>query len=167
MSVCDYDLLSSHVDGALTLPARLELETHVRDCAGCQVELAALQRIDRVLSVWADTQTPMPRETRRRIVDSVERKRRLGRIGKVANIMPAAFGSSIAVLLVLAGVHSGALYQTPSAASNASAQPVASRSMPAQSAAVIRSRRTSAILADISSDEPDPLTVARRLTVVN
>lgn len=169
VNACDCDLLSLYLDGALTLPARMGLEAHLGGCSECQSELIALRRIDRVLSGFGEREmVPVPRQTHLRITTSVERKRRLGRIGKLGTMMPAAFGSSIAALLVLASVHAGTPYHASAPASvvpNTSS--VALRSISKQSAALIRLHRASAVLPADPTPPPPLAALPHRPVGVN
>lgn len=160
MTLCDLDLLSLYLDGGLTLPARVELESHLRSCSYCSGELKLLDRIDTLLASWGGANTAVPTSTHMRVVKSVERKRRLGPVGTFGRMMPAAVGTTIAALLVLVSVNLGALYQNQPAVTLPT-QSVISRTIAKQSARLIRERRTSAILGSYTARPTRTLHVHR------
>ena len=112
MISCDHDILSLYLDGALTLPQRVHLESHLRVCEACARELEVMRRIDLVVESWGAIRTPVPAATNQRVLRSVERKRRLGPLGDIGRMVPAAFGTGIAALLVLVSVNAGIIAQT-------------------------------------------------------
>lgn len=140
---CDVILLSAYVDNELTLPERRRLEAHLAVCAACRSELEAIQRTDRMIRSWAATREPVPVITERRVLASTEKKTALSSILALSRVMPAALGSSIAALLVLASVNAGLV--APQAAPRTNSGP--SRSvLVKRSAPLVNARRVSAIL---------------------
>jgi anti-sigma factor RsiW len=146
MNSCDQDILSLYLDGALTLPQRVHLESHLRACEDCAHELADLRRIDQVLSSWGAVRVPVPPETSRRLMRSVERKRKLGPLAAFGRMVPAAFGTGIAALLILVSVNSGIINQSSGPAPAPKGPPVLSRGLIKQSERLISARRSSAVL---------------------
>ena len=141
---CDVSQLSRHLDEELTLPDRRRVEAHLATCAACRSELEAIRRTDRAIRSWAAAREPVPLATERRVLASTEHRNPLSSILALSRLMPAALGSSIAALLVLASVNAG-LVAPPSVASRQDPGP--SRSvLEKRSAPLVNARRVSAIL---------------------
>lgn len=143
---CDVSLLSRYLDAELTLPERRGVEVHLATCAACRSELEAIRRTDRMIRSWASRREPIPLATEERVLASSEKGGRLTSILALSRVMPAALGSSIAALLVLATVNAG-MVNTPSVASRQIPGP--SRSvLEKRSAPLVNARRVSAILGE-------------------
>lgn len=145
MTPCDLDLLSLYLDDSLTLPARVNLEGHIRNCGPCASELETLRGVDYLLASWGSVRNPIPAGTHARVVRSVGRKRRLGPVAALSRVMPAAVGTLIAALLVLVSVNLGSLYQNQ-AGVTVPVQTVNPRAIVERSSRLIQDRRTSAML---------------------
>jgi anti-sigma factor RsiW len=157
VSGCDLDVLSLYLDGALTLPHRVQLETHLRSCPSCTRELQDMERMDLLLRSWGAIRAPVPTATHQRVMRSVDRKRRLGLLGAYGRMVPAAFGTAIAAMLVLVTVNTGFIAQnaTPPTTSVPSVTP---RVLVSQSQRLISARRSSAILGGyIAQSQPAPI----------
>lgn len=148
---CDVSLLSRYLDAELTLPERRGVEIHLATCTRCRSELEAIQRTDRALRSWASRREPIPLTTEERVLASSEKRSRVSSILALSRVMPAALGSSVAALLVLATVNAG-IVNTPSVASRQTPGP--SRSvLEKRSAPLVNARRVSAILGERPSDQ--------------
>jgi anti-sigma factor RsiW len=106
---CNSYGLSRYLDGELHLPDRRNLEAHLSVCHRCTEELQVLRRLDRELRAWGEKRRPIPVKSEMRILESVERRRPVSPVRALARMLPAAVGTSIAALLVLASVSWGSL----------------------------------------------------------
>jgi anti-sigma factor RsiW len=106
---CNSDYLSLYVDGELPVSARVELEQHLSCCLGCAREVRSMRGHNRVLAQWGSRRQPLPPSTEAHIKDSLARRRRMSRIVSLSRVMPAAMGSCVAALLVLASANLGIL----------------------------------------------------------
>lgn len=106
---CNPERLSQYVDEALSSAARRELEIHLLQCPFCRSEMASLRHVDAVIGSWAEHQVPITQVLEERIADSVERRRRLAPVFALSKMMPAAFGSAMAAVLVMLTVNLGLL----------------------------------------------------------
>lgn len=163
MISCDQDILSLYLDGALTLPQRIHLETHLRACEDCAQELETLCRIDNVMESWGSVRTPVPASTSARVMQSVERKRRLGPLGRVGRMVPAAFGTGMAALLVLVSVNAGIINQAAAPPPATGSPSVPTRILIKQSQRLISARRSSAVLGNYTPKAPVP--AVRRISL--
>jgi len=163
MNSCDQDILSLYLEGALTLPQRIHLEGHLRSCERCANELGTLRQIDQVVASWGEVRSPVPANTSRRVLRSVERKRRLGPLGSFGRMVPAAFGTGIAALLVLVSVNTGIVSQNTTPPPSVTVPSVPARVFVHQSARLISARRSSAVLANYGAQAPAP--AARRISL--
>ena len=156
MNSCDQDVLSLYLDGALTLPQRVNFESHLRACEDCTRELVTMRRIDQVVMSWGQVRTPVPERTNQRVARSVERKRRLGPLTSFGRMVPAAFGTGIAALLVLVSVNSGIINQTTPTAPAGGTSTVPSRVLINRSARLISARRSSAVFGSYPTKSVSP-----------
>lgn len=166
MTSCDLDVLSLYLDGSLALPARVQLEDHLRRCRPCSDELELLGAMDRMLLSWGEVRTPVPGVTHDRIMRSVDRKRRLVGVLSLGRMMPAAVGTSAAALLVLVTVNLSGLYRNPASTPTPVQQNVPGKIV-RQSAPLIHQRRTSAILGSYGAQPPRPANIHRLALDVN
>jgi anti-sigma factor RsiW len=167
MKSCTPDVLSAYLDGALTLPARVRLEEHVKACTSCYRELDALRRVDELLAVWGARRAPMPITAEKRIITSVSRRRRLGPVLTLSRMMPAAVGSSVAAVLVVFGVNAGILFSNPAMTGTPVASPSTARVIVKQSQPLTDTRRTNAIFGSHVHTQPSiPLTNRGQSTAV-
>lgn len=141
---CDADLLSRYADGELHGAQAREFSHHVKSCAACRQELSDLHRINHVLYAWGSVRRPIPVTTERRVRASIERRRRLRPLLRLARFSPPAVGSSIAALLLLLAINVSPLYQTATPAQPRSTQvaPVIKR----QAAPLQLARRRAAVV---------------------
>lgn len=114
MNDCNVDALSRYLDCEVAPSERRTLDAHLRDCQKCANEIDVLRRLDGLIGTWGGSSLPPSVHAEMRILDSVDRRRRLGPLGTVARLMPAALGSSIAAALVLLSANAGWLYQNAS-----------------------------------------------------
>jgi anti-sigma factor RsiW len=142
---CDVSLLSRYLDAELTLPERRGVEVHLATCTACRSELEAIRRTDRVFRAWASQREPIPRAAEERVLASSARGRRLSSILALGRVLPAALGSSIAALLVLASVNAG-IVNTPSV--NRQAAGPSRSALEKRSAPLVNARRVSAMLGE-------------------
>lgn len=156
MTSCDQDILSLYLDGGLTLPQRVHLEGHLRVCECCAGELETLRRMDHLLTSWGDVRAAVPPNTNARVMRSVERKRRLGPLRGFGRMVPAAFGTGIAALLVLVSVNAGIITQSTPPTPNVHPPTVPSRVLIKQSARLISARRSPALLGNYTGQAPSP-----------
>ncbi len=154
MNPCDVDLLSQYVDGGLMLPQRVALEHHLRLCSGCTEEVSRLLHIDRRLAGFGSVRTPLPVHVERRIASSIEKKARVPSILSLSRMMPAAVGSSIAAVLVLLSVNLGVQYGASPQPTATSRTPTTAHAIVKQSAALIKLRRTSALIGGYATVHP-------------
>lgn len=162
--VCDVDLLSHYVDGSLMLPARIELESHLKSCCACRQELESLRRIDAMLQSWGSVRTPVPDRAHHRILRTVERRKRLAPLLALNRMMPAAVGSTIAALLILGSVNLGVLYQTSAPSTSGTSSPTLSAAVIKQSSTLVRARRTSAVIGGyVAAPRSEPMQLSRRI----
>jgi len=126
MKNCDLLALSLYLDSELLLPERRALEKHLRECAPCREELRRLRQSDRALVSWGARREPIPLETERQILRSIERNRRRRPLATFSRMMPAALGSCVAAVLVLMSANFVRLDQpTPTATSTESPTAIA------------------------------------------
>jgi hypothetical protein len=109
---------------------------------------------------------PVPPATNERVRRSVERKRRLGPLSNLGRMVPAAFGTGIAALLVMVSINAGLINQTTPTAPTQSVPTVPSRVLIKQSQKLISARRSSAVLGSYGFQSPSP-TVRRISLEVN
>lgn len=106
--------LSRYLDNDVTLPVRHELESHLRRCGMCVDQLENLRTVDRVVASWASKSELVSPQAEARIQCSVARRRRLGPLFALSRMTPAAMGSTVAAMLVLASASLGWLAPSPS-----------------------------------------------------
>src|SRR5436305_10694254 len=144
MSVCDLDALSRYLDGDMSLPGRRALEAHMTVCPPCSLELDTMRRLDTMVVSYGMVQEPIPLQTEREVLRKVQRRRRVKPIVRVARMMPAAVGTTVAAVLVLLSANLGILYHSHPVG-NASALATAThRVVERQSAPLWKARRTTA-----------------------
>jgi predicted anti-sigma-YlaC factor YlaD len=155
MKFCNSNLLSLYLDEELPLSQRVEVERHLTRCTLCRDELESMQRVDSLVQRWSKSRVPLPPETNARILKTVNSHRRLGWVLTFSRVMPAAVGSSIAALLVVASASQGWLYRN--AAPQASPRPSAAVAtiIKKQSAPLYEARATSAMFGVRSNSQGD------------
>lgn len=164
MSYCDLDVLSRYVDGSLTLPARVDLEVHLRACAACRNELQSMRHLDTVLQSWGSIRVPVPDLAHRRVIRTVERRKRFAPVHTINRIMPAAVGSAVAALLILGSINLGMLYPSSATSATVRPSPALSPALVKQSSRLIRVRRTSAVIGGYAAaPHVEPVQLSRRI----
>ncbi len=121
----DPEELNEYLDGELSLERRVDVESHLAGCAGCQKTVRDLRGVSRELTIWSVEEPPDTLRVRS-IVKKVQggQRWRLRWLPSWAT-MPAVAAAGVAVSLLI--VLFGPLYMTQSrppsvAASNESAQ---------------------------------------------
>lgn len=109
---CDAERLSRYVDAELEPAEMRRTERHIASCASCRRELAEIHQVNNVLYSWGSVLRPIPAATEHRVRVSVDRRRRLRPLLRLARFSPPAVGSSVAALLLLLMVNVSPLYQT-------------------------------------------------------
>lgn len=155
MTRCNLETLSRYLDGDLTLPARIELEQHLRTCLACREELMVLRSMDRKIVGWGAVRKPIPAQTETGILTSVGKKRKLRPILALSRMMPAALGSCIAAVLVLMSANLGWFYQNGPSMNSANSGAHVQRILESRSQALQNARRSSAILGGRSVVYPE------------
>jgi anti-sigma factor RsiW len=153
MTRCDESMLSRYLDSELSLAQRGELERHLAVCDRCLREVQTLRSMDRLLRRWGTRREPIPVPTERRLQRSIETKpSRLSSILALGRLMPAAFGTTAAALLVLVTVNLGS-YTGGTGAGRHDMAP-SRNALERVSAPLVKARRVSAILGARPSVSP-------------
>jgi predicted anti-sigma-YlaC factor YlaD len=108
---CNADTLSRYADGELGLVENDRVSRHIDVCSSCRHEVEELQRVNQVLYAWGASRRPIPVATEQRVRSSLERRRRMTPLLRLARFSPPAVGSSIAALLLLLMVNVAPIYQ--------------------------------------------------------
>jgi len=145
VSVCNELLLSLYVDGEATLPQRRQVDLHIQQCASCRQALDDLTRINATLTEWGSRKRSVPVGADIRLARKLRRRRALRPILAVSKLTPAALGSAIAAVLVLASANSGLLLPKGSGGENIPYASVSS-AIASQSSPLRNERRMSAVL---------------------
>lgn len=143
---CDLDALSLYIDGELGAPRRYALEQHLTACAECRAVLNDLRENDRVLVQWGSAREPVPVSTQVRIERSLRPASALNRLLSLSRMMPAAVGTTVAAVLVLASTSLTPLLGARPAPSALSQSRSMARLIATQSVPLLNARRTSALL---------------------
>jgi predicted anti-sigma-YlaC factor YlaD len=134
MKGCKTDALSLFLEGGLSVAEHRDVAEHLRSCARCRQELAALRQVDRVVAAWGASRAAVPAHTEARIQRSVEKRHRFAPFLALSKMMPAALGTSMAALLVLVTVNLTPLYRGGVTQSPGTAHIVASKALKDRSA---------------------------------
>lgn len=154
--VCHPERLSRYLDGELPLPERRLLDCHLANCPPCAAEIELLRRNDRILWSFGRRRVAVPREVEERLASSVRRRRSLGPLLAFSRMMPAAFGTTVAALLLLVSTNlSSSFGNRQSGGSTALPSTVQTRFVK-QSAKLMLNRRTQAILAGRTTQINEP-----------
>lgn len=102
---------------------------HLQTCPDCRREVTDLKRVNQALYSWGAVRRPIPAATEHRVRVSIERRRKLAPLFRLARFSPPAVGSSVAALLLLLMVNLGPVYQSaaPPAVAKAQVAPVIKR----------------------------------------
>jgi len=158
MMSCDIDALSRYLDDELPLAERRCIDLHLAQCAACSHEVELLARNDKIIHAWGERNTSMPIALESRISRNIGRKRRFGPLLAFGKMMPAALGTSAAALLVLVTAALGGPYVQRGQGSAASSAVETHSALVKQSAPLIMNRRTQAIAAGNSVQQPSVIT---------
>lgn len=154
MTHCDTDALSLFLDGDLPIAQHRAVAEHLRACADCRDELAALRRLDQLITAWGSARAPIPTETEARVHQSVEKRRGLRPVFALSRMMPAALGTSVAAVLVLLTANLTPLYRGSAQPTPSTSEPMAAKLLKQQSAPLRYQRGKTAFVGTYTAPPP-------------